>query len=92
MNSVMLHIFEYLYSPRSWNTMTKGKAYTRSLSKLGRRVKKRRRKIQRRARRKALKLDKRISEDECDFDFDNSTRPLCSTSEDDSDLPEGESF
>ena len=23
--------------------------------------------------------DKRISEDECDFDFDNSTKPLCST-------------
>ena len=33
--------------------------------------------------------DKRISEDECDFDFDNSTKPLCSTSEDDSDGPQG---
>ena len=41
----------------------------------------------------ALKLakedDNRISEDECDFDFDNSTKPLCSTSEDDSDGPQG---
>ena len=33
--------------------------------------------------------DKTISEDECDFDFDRSTRPLCSTSEDDSDGPQG---
>lgn len=33
--------------------------------------------------------DKAISEDECDFDFDRSTRPLCSTSEDDSDGPQG---
>ena len=33
--------------------------------------------------------DQRISEDDCDFDFDNSTRPLCSTSEDDSDGPQG---
>ena len=32
---------------------------------------------------------KRISEDECDFDFDNSGRALCSTSEDDSDGPQG---
>jgi|MDSZ01.2.fsa_nt_gb hypothetical protein len=33
--------------------------------------------------------DNRISEDDCDFDFDRSTRPLCSTSEDDSDGPQG---
>lgn len=34
-------------------------------------------------------VEKRISEDECDFDFDNSIRPLCSTSEDDWDGPQG---
>ena len=56
-----------------------------------------RRKLNKVARRLAFKLtselskeDKRISEDECDFDFDNSGRALCSTSEDDSDGPQGE--
>lgn len=43
----------------------------------------------RRYRLDPLKCDKQISEDECDFDFDNSGRALCSTSEDDSDGPQG---
>ena len=65
------------------------------------RTKKRRkrRKLNKVARRLAFKLasklskdenDNRISEDDCDFDFDNSGRALCSTSEDDSDGPQGE--
>lgn len=33
--------------------------------------------------------ERKISEDECDFDFDNSGRPLCSSSSDDSDGPQG---
>ena len=69
------------------------------LTKLGRKrrkAKRKRLKAKKRARRIFLQLDKllnnedkRISEDECDFDFDNSGRPLCSTSEDDSDGPQG---
>jgi hypothetical protein len=45
----------------------------------------------RRARRRMTRLqsDKHISEDECEFDFNNSGRALCSTSEDDSDGPQG---
>ena len=60
-------------------------------------AKRKRRKLKKVARRLAFKLaselskeDKRISEDECDFDFDNSGRALYSTSEDDSDGPQGE--
>ena len=51
--------------------------------------KKRYMKARRRARRASLRQQKVISEDECDFDFDNSSRALCSTSEDDSDGPQG---
>jgi len=51
------------------------------------RAKKRARRAMR--RRSRLQLDKHISEDECDFDFNNSGRALCSTSEDDSDGPQG---
>ena len=69
------------------------------MSKLDRKrmkAKKKRLKNKKRAKLALLKLNKlmdndkkHISEDECDFDFDNSGRPLCSTSEDDSDGPQG---
>ena len=57
-------------------------------------AKRKRMRAKKRARLALLRLDKNedkkhFSEDDCDFDFDNSTRPLCSTSSDDSDLPEG---
>jgi len=51
------------------------------------RAKKRAKRAMRRLAR--LQSDKHISEDECDFDFNNSGRALCSTSEDDSDGPQG---
>lgn len=62
-----------------------------------RRAKRKHKRAKKILRRIALELErfehsdenKRISEDDCDFDFDNSTRPLCSTSEDDSDGPQG---
>ena len=62
-------------------------------------IRRKKRKLNKVARRLAFKLaselskdenDNRISEDDCDFDFDNSGRALCSTSEDDSDGPQGE--
>ena len=67
------------------------------LSKLDKKkfkAKKKRMKAKKSARLTYLRLnktkdDKTISEDECDFDFDRSTRPLCSTSEDDTDGPPG---
>ena len=59
------------------------------LEKIKRKAKKKRLKAKRKARKQALALEKQISEDECDFDFDNSGKALCSTSEDDSDWPQG---
>lgn len=66
------------------------------IDKLRHKAKIKRSKMKKRAKRAMFKFlralnetEKRISEDECDFDFDNSTRPLCSTSEDDSDGPQG---
>ena len=56
---------------------------------LRKKAKKNRLKAKKRAKLAALKLDRHNSEDECDFDFDNSGRALCSTSEDDSDGPQG---
>ena len=68
-----------------------------TLSKLDKKrlkARKKRMRAKKRAKLALLRLDKdedqkHFSEDDCDFDFDNSTRPLCSTSSDDSDLPEG---
>jgi len=61
--------------------------------------------IKRKAKRKRLRAKKKASlvalrelrellkagsDDDCDFDFDSGGRALCSSSSDDSDLPEGE--
>lgn len=80
--------------------MTKSKKHAffkmNKIDKMRHKAKIKRSKMKKRAKRCMLKflrtlneVEKRISEDECDFDFDNSTRPLCSTSEDDSDGPQG---
>lgn len=92
----------YLYDPsldmpRMTKTRQRVKVYLTTLDKKKRKAKRKRRKARKRARRMALQLDKMfthkddkcISEDDCDFDFDNSGIPLCSTSEDDSDGPQG---
>lgn len=69
--------------------MTKCSKY-KTVSKLCILKKKWKRRQRLKARRRARRAFRQvISEDECDFDFDNSSRPLCSTSEDDSDGPQG---
>ena len=77
---------------------TKSNRHIFKLTKLDKKklkANKRRLKAKKRAMRIALRLvrhqpaAKHISEDECDFDFNNSGRALCSTSEDDSDGPKG---
>jgi len=84
------------FSKKFSKTLRISKTLTR-LDKKKLKAKRKRQKIKQKVRLMALQLakknakedDKRISEDDCDFDFDNSTKPLCSTSEDDSDGPQG---
>lgn len=80
------------FSKKFSKTLRISKTLTR-LDKKKLKAKRKRQKAKQKARLMALKLakedDNRISEDDCDFDFDNSTKPLCSTSEDDSDGPQG---
>jgi len=82
--------------PKKSSEKKHSKKFIYMLTKLDKKkikAKRKRQKAKQKARLMALQLakedDKRISEDECDFDFDNSTKPLCSTSEDDSDGPQG---
>ena len=83
--------------PKKSFTKKLSKSFAKKLTRLDNKkikAKRKRLKTKQKARLMAFKLakedDKRISEDDCDFDFDNSTKPLCSTSEDDSDGPQGQ--
>jgi len=66
----------------------------KKLSTMNRKAKRKRLRAKKRASLTALRelreLLKAGSDDDCDFDFDSGGRALCSSSSDDSDLPEGE--
>jgi len=86
-------VFTHASRSQTMPKHAKSKTLTFALSKLDKKklkAKMRRLRAKSRAKLALMRMDKAISEDECDFDFDNSTRPLCSTSEDDSDGPQGD--
>jgi hypothetical protein len=66
----------------------------KKISTMKQKVKRKRLRTKKRASlaalRKLRELLKAGSDDDCDFDFDSGGRALCSSSSDDSDLPEGE--